>query len=308
MGWTEWIDLGGEIQGAPAAWTFAGTTYLVARGMDDRLWQRTSTDGRSFSGWEPHANGWTSAAPVLAVLPHGHDVPMLHVVVRGRDGAVWLKRLQDGVWQAFDRLEAGIVGEPAAGTGSATDRLADGTSIARPSLEVVVQGDDGCMYHHSMPSPNPQQLFWQVGGGRLGSPPTVCNDESGRVYAIWRGLDGHGEDGRVWLRILREGHGWSAPEPLAEDSVVGAVRARCFGAHLEVVARSEDDTLLHWHGADLEEHADSMFLTATPTLDSRGGEHRHVFVRGAGGQVLQRILEAHDGYQPARQPRTDRFR
>lgn len=81
--------------------------------------------------WYMHPSPWWYMHP---------SSPMLHVVVRGRDGAVWRKRLQNGVWQAFERLEAGIVGEPVAGTGSATDRLANGTSIVRPSLEVVVQG------------------------------------------------------------------------------------------------------------------------------------------------------------------------
>ena len=85
-GWTE-VKGDGRTGDAPAAAVYDGKLYVVARGVEDRVFYNSYDGG--WSGWtEAGGNGRISAAPSAAVY-HGE----LYVVVRGVQDRIYSNQL-----------------------------------------------------------------------------------------------------------------------------------------------------------------------------------------------------------------------
>jgi hypothetical protein len=101
--------LGGIATDNPAV--AAGTSFagLFVRTADNRLWQRTLTDSGT-GAWSPLPIGGASATGPAAVVTAGDVV---HLVVRGTNGAVYHATRRGATWTGWENLGGLIDGTPA---------------------------------------------------------------------------------------------------------------------------------------------------------------------------------------------------
>jgi hypothetical protein len=100
--------LGGTASGTPAV--AAGTSFvaLFTRTSDNRIWQRTLTASDA-GAWSPLPTGGSSAGPSAVVT--ADDV--VHLVVRGTDGAVRHATRRGTTWSGWENLGNTVYGMPA---------------------------------------------------------------------------------------------------------------------------------------------------------------------------------------------------
>jgi hypothetical protein len=100
--------LGGTATDNPAV--AAGTSFaaLFARSADNRLWQRTLTAGAS-GAWSLLPMGGASPNGPSAVVTAGDVV---HLVIRGTNGAIYHATRRGTTWSAWENLGAATLGTP----------------------------------------------------------------------------------------------------------------------------------------------------------------------------------------------------
>jgi hypothetical protein len=101
--------LGGTATDSPAVAAGTSFTALFARTGDNGVWQRTLTSGGTGS-WSPLPIGGTSANGPGAVVTAGDVV---HLVVRGTNGAVYHATRRGTTWSGWEGLGGGVLGTPA---------------------------------------------------------------------------------------------------------------------------------------------------------------------------------------------------
>jgi glucose/arabinose dehydrogenase len=93
----------------PAVAAGPGYVGLFARGTDGRIQQRFVASG-SPGAWAPLPVGGTaSAGPAATVTVDG----VVHLVIRGTNGAVYHAARRGGTWTGWENLGGGVVGAPA---------------------------------------------------------------------------------------------------------------------------------------------------------------------------------------------------
>jgi hypothetical protein len=105
-----WMSLGGVLSSGPAAAVSKdGSTLAVfARGLDNALWYRTTTNGSTFSPWQTLGGVLTSDPDVSANTSNSGFT----VVARGSDGAAWMRSSNNASWGQWTSLGGGLTSGP----------------------------------------------------------------------------------------------------------------------------------------------------------------------------------------------------
>jgi glucose/arabinose dehydrogenase len=236
-GFSSWIWLGappGGVVGDPAAASWApGRLDVFARGTNNKLWQRFSTNGgATWSSWfMPVPDGTLASSPATATWAPNR----LDVMVTGTDGQVyqrfWDTTTWSSAWLARGRPPSG----PVQGTPSST-------SWAPGRLDVFARGTDNRLW----------QTFWNgqawsawiqppgTASGVLASAPSAASWGLGHLAVFTRGTDGG------LYTTAFEGFTFSDWSRLgtATDVIVGPPGATSRGqGALDAFARGTDDKL-----------------------------------------------------------------
>lgn len=282
MAWTEWSDLGGGLQGAPAAWTLGGVTHVLVRGNDNRVFTRTSADGTNFTGWQALPDGVITSAPTLCAVSSSE----LRVAARGGDGAAWVARYTGGAWQPFTSYGGSITGEVTL----VTTRRRITTVLGPARYQTVV--------HLFAWSPEGKVLWARDGGATggvspfepigvdipLAAPPTAYALDDGTIVLL-----GTSPEGNVWSRALAASGAWGSWQIVYKNVARGAVRARRIDGSVTLVGVGANGVAQYWEGRSHYEVArasGTTVVSATPSLDSRAAGQRQLFARSTGGGLL----------------------
>lgn len=150
--------------------TPGGATTVFARGGDNAIWYRTTTDGSSYSAWAAIPGAVATSAPAVAAA----DGSTLFVVVRGSGGGVLLASTATSgtgaptTWSSWTPLGGGIT--------SALGMASTGSG----QLAVVGRGGDGAVWErvYSGGSWSP----WASLGGLAYSAPAIEADLVGGTW------------------------------------------------------------------------------------------------------------------------------
>jgi hypothetical protein len=101
--WGAWQNLGGLLASAPGAVAHDGVIDVLARGVDDALWQITQNSSGVWSAWQRvdrpgMPEGVTIASAPSVVSPAAND---LLVTVLGSDEQLWQLEYVGGTWEAW---------------------------------------------------------------------------------------------------------------------------------------------------------------------------------------------------------------
>jgi glucose/arabinose dehydrogenase len=165
--------LGGIATDSPAV--AAGTSFaaLFVRTADNRLWQRTLT-GSGTNAWSPLPIGGASATGPSAVVTAGDVV---HLVVRGTNGAVYHATRRGTTWSGWEGLGGAIQGTPAV--------------APRPGggIAIVVRGTDNGIY--AKYGDTGSWTGWsRLTGATLSSPTLAWGYATGRLDLFVAGTGG----------------------------------------------------------------------------------------------------------------------
>jgi glucose/arabinose dehydrogenase len=165
--------LGGIATDSPAV--AAGTSFaaLFVRTADNRLWQRTLT-GSGTDAWSPLPIGGASATGPSAVVTAGDVV---HLVVRGTNGAVYHATRRGTIWSGWGSLGGAIQGTPAV--------------APRPGggIAIVVRGTDNGIY--AKYGDTGSWTGWsRLTGATLSSPTLAWGYATGRLDLFVAGTSG----------------------------------------------------------------------------------------------------------------------
>jgi hypothetical protein len=135
--WSGWEDLGGVIDGAPAAVSWGPNRIdCFARGMNNHMWHKW-WNGAAWSGWED-LGGVITAGPAAA----SWTVNRLDCFVKGGDNSLWYKwrdasvvHNHAGTWSGWHRLGGIFDDEPGA------------VSWGTNRIDVFVRGTNNHMFH-----------------------------------------------------------------------------------------------------------------------------------------------------------------
>jgi glucose/arabinose dehydrogenase len=156
--------LGGTATDNPAV--AAGTSFvaLFVRTADNRVWQRTLTAGGTGS-WAPLPAGGASSNGPAAVVTAGDVV---HLVVRGTNGAVYHATRRGATWSGWEGLGGGILGTPAV--------------AARPGggLAIVVRGTNNAIYSN-LGDTGSWTGWIRMSGDTRSSPALASGYQAGRL-------------------------------------------------------------------------------------------------------------------------------
>ncbi len=187
-GWSPFLNLGGTLAGRPAlAVGGTGNADVFGPGADGQLWTRAATGASSWAGWTSLGGGIAAGTGPAATGTCGGN---LAVVVRGRDGTLWLRERVGGRWGGWQPLGGAMTGDPGI------------SSLSAGRIDVYVQGSDRALWRRYRVAG--RWSPWQRLGGLLASGPTATAAAgSGRqdVFA----LGGNG----AYYQLTDTGH-WSA--------------------------------------------------------------------------------------------------
>jgi hypothetical protein len=165
--------LGGTATDRPAVAAGSSFVALFARTADNRIWQRTLTASGSGS-WSPIPIGGGSSNGPSAVVVSGDVV---HVVVRGTNGAVYHATRRGSTWSPWQNLGGAILGSPAV-----APRPGGGIAIFARGTDngiLAKYGDTGSWSGWS-----------RFAGGTLSSPTVAWGYRTGRLDVFVAGTSG----------------------------------------------------------------------------------------------------------------------
>jgi glucose/arabinose dehydrogenase len=165
--------LGGIATDSPAVAAGSSFAALFVRTADNRLWQRTLTGGGT-GVWSPLPIGGASATGPSAVVTSGDVV---HLVVRGTNGAVYHAKRRGTTWSGWQGLGGIIEGTPAV--------------APRPGggIAIVVRGVDNGIYARF--GDTGSWTGWsRLSGATLSSPTLAWGYATGRLDLFVAGTGG----------------------------------------------------------------------------------------------------------------------
>ncbi|MET0342737.1 MAG: hypothetical protein ABW252_17150 [Polyangiales bacterium] len=146
-GASRWEDIGGTVQGDPAAVSSdVGRIDVFARGSDNALWQKTLEDDR-WTSWRS-LGGSLASGPAAASGAAGE----IDVVAKSSAGGLVHRQFRDGAWGGWKRIDGNLSSDPGFdidehGTLHLAARAMNGTTLYRrfetgwSSWQVVPGGD-----------------------------------------------------------------------------------------------------------------------------------------------------------------------
>lgn len=211
-------DLGGAVSTGPAAMPFRGTgpatrLWLAAAGANGALYFRHQTGSPPY--WTPwtSAGGSTTANPALACSGSGTAAVAF---VRGADGALWRKVLEDpsGWW----RIGGSITSAPSAVT------PVSGQCLVFEEVVAAIGGDAAVW--------EARNQVWHRVGGRSAFAPSITRTAAGSTHVFVVGTDrtlwtaSRASDAAAWSGLTRIGGTWtSAPAATVHPDGVFSVVA-----------------------------------------------------------------------------------
>jgi glucose/arabinose dehydrogenase len=194
--------LGGTATDNPAV--AAGTSFaaLFVRTADNGLWQRTLTAGGA-GAWSRLPIGGASTNGPSAVVTAGDVV---HLVVRGTNGAVYHATRRGTTWSAWESLGGGVLGTPAV--------------APRPGggIAIFVRGTDNAVYVKY--GDTGAWTGWSgMTGATLSSPAVAWGAQPGRLDVFVAGTGGG-----LYQKVFVNGAwlGWTRLDALAATARVAA--------------------------------------------------------------------------------------
>ena len=108
--WSGWEDLGGVIDGPPAAVSWGPNRIdCFARGTNNHMWHKWYAGSAGWSGWEDLGGVISSGPAAASWAPNRIDT-----FVRGTDNHMWHKWWNGTAWHGWEDLGGIIDGTPAA--------------------------------------------------------------------------------------------------------------------------------------------------------------------------------------------------
>jgi len=220
-GWTPWVTLGGEINADPATCTARGTTYVVARGLDNKMWYRRRT--LSTGVWDTwkrvNAGPQTfSGSPSVACRIYSTGQNYFIVDAVGSDGfhyQTYQAHYPDSFtpWTKMSFITGIPENKMALGSGLSTPSLAD--NVTR--VQYFSKGRNNALYH-SYCEPDGCIKRWNLIYAQVFSDPAATFQSSGRLDLVVQATTGtliHGFfEGGIWFPFKYMGSGtvYSSPD------------------------------------------------------------------------------------------------
>jgi len=179
--WSDWEDLGGEMDSPPAVCSRKKENYHVfCKGTDGQAWHK-GYDYGSYGGW----GKWQSMGGKIgkygepATCSWGKE--HVSVYVGAEDGACWTKKYDEGYggWQGWYNIGGYMASPPKVVT------------YEKGHTSVYCKGEDGQAWHKKTdPKKETGWGEWESLGGSLESTPAACAWEDGRMDVVVKGSDG----------------------------------------------------------------------------------------------------------------------
>jgi peptidoglycan/xylan/chitin deacetylase (PgdA/CDA1 family) len=251
------------------------------------LWHKHWNSTTGWSAWED-LGGVLTSSPAATSLGNG----VVHVFVRGSDGALWGRYTTNGgaYWSNWYKIGGQLLN----GTGPAAYEFGGSRT------GVFVTGTNNALYHiwtdFSGSWSSSSWSSWQNVGGYLTSSPAAASPSSGVINVYVRG-----SDGALWERSATYGGvSWSTWSKVGGLLASGTGPTVCAdGNGLNVFVQGTDGALWWKHytsgsgwGAWLSLGG---VLTSAPAAVSRSAGTIDVFVRGTNGSIWERSYNSRWG-------------
>jgi len=253
---------------------------IFAQGADRALWHKRWNSTIGWSAWES-LGGVLTSSPGATSLGNG----VMHVFVRGTDGALWGRYTTNGgtSWSNWYK----IGGQLLSGTGPTAYEFGGSRT------GVFVTGTNNALYHTWTDSSGSWSSgswsSWQNVGGYLTSSPAAASPSTGLINVFVRGTDG-----ALWERSATYGGvSWSA------WSKIGGLLASGTGPTISADGNGLNVFVQGTNGALWWKHYTSGsgwgawqslggVLTSSPAAVSRSVGTIDVFVRGTDNKLWER--------------------
>ena len=227
-GWSNWVNLGGNITSEPAAISRTSNTINVfARGTTNNLLHRSFTSTIGWSTWED-LGGSIASAP--AVASRGQDY--LNVFARSTSNTLVNLPYIGGVggsgWGSWENIGGSIVDGPAA------------VSRQSISINVFARGSGNTLKHVSW-SDGWGWSTWEDLGGSITSSPAVIS----RVYTTMNIFARGASNQLMHLGWNGSAGGWGTWEDLGGTLTSAPAAATREEQSLNVFARGTSNQLIH---------------------------------------------------------------
>ena len=232
-GWYGPQDLGmGPLGGEPRAVSSrAGAVDLFWRGTDDGLWHAWYVNGEWNGGQELAPAGSVLSDPV-PVSTGGGEIDVLWQDQTG--GLSHISYLPSSNWSSPSSLASGTIGS-----------LPSALAYGGGSRLIGWRGTDQNLWYMTA-STGAFSGATSAGGRPLESSPQFASEQSGQVYAFWRGSDGSG-----WYDFGTPGQSWDGAAALPSGEVGSQPMPVSPAAGLlDVFWRGTDGGLWHVWGTD----------------------------------------------------------
>ena len=227
-GWSNWVDLGGNITSEPAVISrTAATINVFAKGTSSNLLHRSFTNNIGWSSWED-LGGSIASAP--AVASRGQDY--LNVFARSTTNTLvnlpWTGGVSGTGWGTWQDLGGSIVDGPAA------------VSRQSISINVFARGPGNTLKHVSW-SDGWGWSTWEDLGGSITSSPAVIS----RVYTTMNIFARGASNQLMHLGWNGSAGGWGTWEDLGGTLASAPAAATREENSLNVFARGTSNQLIH---------------------------------------------------------------
>lgn len=232
MGWSGWVDLGGNITDGPAVISrTASTIDVFARGDSSNLVHRRFSDTIGWSNWE-NLGGNIASAPAVAsradylmnVFARSYDYTLLHLG--------WNDHASG--WESWEDLGGDIVDGPAA------------VSRQFISINIFARGTNNHLMHKSWSDGvGWGWSAWEDLGGYLSSAPAVVSRTYTNMNIFARGYSNN----LMHLFWNGSGSGWGTWENLGGILSAAPTVTSQEVSSLNVFAKGTSNNLVHikWH-------------------------------------------------------------
>ena len=266
-------------QDAPAVVTLGTEIHVLARGVDQRLYETVYRSGSGWSNWTARGTLTITGTPTVVKFGTGFNL-----YARGTDGQLHETYYRPGSGWFSWRAHPGttIAGSPSA--------MPYGTGI-----NVFARGADKRLYEtYFRPSTGWSKWAPHAGVTVAGNPAAVAYGTEAHIFV-------RGADAGLYETFYRKGLGWSAWTPHAGATLAGDPEPLVYKTDIHVFARAADKRLYETYFRPTKgwsswiQHGGS--LAGDPAAVTYGDE-MHVFARGTAGDLRERFYRPGVSWQP----------
>lgn len=209
-GWTAWTYLDGEINSDPSACTSRGITYVVARGLDNKMWYRKRTLS-------------TGAPSVSCRVYNNQDLMIINAIGDDYFGMFHNYHfIQNGVdyfsdWMGFYSGGVGTENKFAMGAGATTPR-----SNVNYVPALLARGHNNLLYNFHSPAGQPSK--WVPISPVVFGDPAGAYQSAGRLDVVIQGSSANlihtFQEGGLWypFQVVAPGTVTSSPDLISRSN------------------------------------------------------------------------------------------